>query len=74
MRGAATRNDGAMSERASKLAAFMAEYDRAANRTGYGLARPRLRHAVWPTVDCRPGLPEEAGWLAGWAKPRDRSG
>jgi hypothetical protein len=64
MRGAATRNDGAMSERASKLAAFMAEYDRAANRTDYGLAPPRLRRAV-SAAHHRLGLPEEAGRLAG---------
>lgn len=33
--------------------------------TGYGLSRPELRHAVWPTVSHGPGLPEEAGQRAG---------
>jgi MFS family permease len=33
--------------------------------TGYGLSRPELRHAVWPAAGDRPGLPAEAGQLAG---------
>jgi hypothetical protein len=33
--------------------------------TGYGLSRPELRRAVWPTDERRTGLPQEAGQRAG---------